>query len=92
LGYGNDSPTKPSQSELVAVQATAGTIAGACSSIITTPIDTIKTRLQVCLVVFLNVWLCIFADSSFLWHLSCFLRAIPVICYYLIYQVFGLGS
>ncbi|RLN24348.1 hypothetical protein C2845_PM07G08820 [Panicum miliaceum] len=47
LGYGNDSQTKPSQSELVAVQATAGTIAGACSSIITTPIDTIKTRLQV---------------------------------------------
>lgn len=47
LGYGNDTPTKPSQSELVAVQATAGTIAGACSSIITTPIDTIKTRLQV---------------------------------------------
>ncbi|RLM92402.1 hypothetical protein C2845_PM08G12000 [Panicum miliaceum] len=46
LGYGNDSQTKPSQSELVAVQATAGTIAGACSSIITTPIDTIKTRLQ----------------------------------------------
>ncbi|KAL6621208.1 hypothetical protein ACP70R_033640 [Stipagrostis hirtigluma subsp. patula] len=46
LGYRNDSQTKPSQSELVAVQATAGTIAGACSSIITTPIDTIKTRLQ----------------------------------------------
>ncbi|KAK3160775.1 hypothetical protein QOZ80_1BG0064300 [Eleusine coracana subsp. coracana] len=47
LGYGNDSQKKPSQSEYVAVQATAGTIAGACSSIITTPIDTIKTRLQV---------------------------------------------
>uniref|UniRef100_A0A804N355 Solute carrier family 25 member 44 n=1 Tax=Zea mays TaxID=4577 RepID=A0A804N355_MAIZE len=47
LGYGNDSQTKPSQSELVVVQATAGTIAGACSSIITTPVDTIKTRLQV---------------------------------------------
>jgi solute carrier family 25 protein 44 len=47
LGYGNDTQKKPSQTELVAVQATAGTIAGACSSIITTPIDTIKTRLQV---------------------------------------------
>ena len=49
LGYGNGAQKKPSQSELVAVQATAGTIAGACSSIITTPIDTIKTRLQVIL-------------------------------------------
>ncbi|KAM0921856.1 hypothetical protein ACQ4PT_006571 [Festuca glaucescens] len=47
LGYGNDTQKKPSQTELVVVQATAGTIAGACSSIITTPIDTIKTRLQV---------------------------------------------
>ncbi|KAF3334510.1 solute carrier family 25 member 44-like protein [Carex littledalei] len=49
LGYGNgnDSEKKPSQLELVGVQATAGTLAGACSSIITTPIDTIKTRLQV---------------------------------------------
>lgn len=47
LGYGNGTQKKPSHSELVAVQATAGTIAGACSSIITTPIDTIKTRLQV---------------------------------------------
>jgi solute carrier family 25, member 44 len=51
LGYGNgnDSEKKPSQLELIGVQATAGTLAGACSSIITTPIDTIKTRLQVCL-------------------------------------------
>ncbi|XP_020173275.1 uncharacterized protein [Aegilops tauschii subsp. strangulata] len=47
LGYGNGTQKKPSHTELVAVQATAGTIAGACSSIITTPIDTIKTRLQV---------------------------------------------
>ncbi|XP_072966239.1 uncharacterized protein [Typha angustifolia] len=47
LGYGNYSEQKPSQLELVTVQATAGTMAGACSSIITTPIDTIKTRLQV---------------------------------------------
>jgi solute carrier family 25, member 44 len=51
LGYGNGnySEKKPSQLELIGVQATAGTLAGACSSIITTPIDTIKTRLQVCL-------------------------------------------
>ncbi|XP_010914675.1 uncharacterized protein [Elaeis guineensis] len=47
LGYGNDAKEKPSPLELVTVQASAGTIAGACSSIITTPIDTIKTRLQV---------------------------------------------
>lgn len=50
LGYQNDAEKKPSQLELVTVQATAGTLAGACSSIITTPIDTIKTRLQVNLV------------------------------------------
>ncbi|KAK9147102.1 hypothetical protein Sjap_007005 [Stephania japonica] len=47
LGYGNDVDTKPSQTEIVTVQATAGMLAGACSSIFTTPIDTIKTRLQV---------------------------------------------
>lgn len=47
LGYGIEAQNKPSELELVAVQATAGTIAGACSSIITTPIDTIRTRLQV---------------------------------------------
>uniref|UniRef100_A0A1D1ZBZ2 Solute carrier family 25 member 44 n=2 Tax=Anthurium amnicola TaxID=1678845 RepID=A0A1D1ZBZ2_9ARAE len=47
LGYGNDTEKKPSHWELVTVQATAGTVAGACSSMITTPIDTIKTRLQV---------------------------------------------
>ena len=50
LGYQNDAEKKPSQLELVTVQATAGTLAGACSSIITTPIDTVKTRLQVYLV------------------------------------------
>ncbi|XP_078448432.1 uncharacterized protein LOC144716991 isoform X2 [Wolffia australiana] len=47
LGYGGHSEKKPSHLELVSVQATAGTVAGACSSVITTPIDTIKTRLQV---------------------------------------------
>lgn len=38
---------KPSHVEMVTVQATAGMVAGACSSVITTPIDTVKTRLQV---------------------------------------------
>ncbi|KAF9621405.1 hypothetical protein IFM89_020927 [Coptis chinensis] len=47
LGYENDMDSKPSHIEMVTVQATAGTAAGACSSVITTPIDTIKTRLQV---------------------------------------------
>ncbi|XP_058076984.1 uncharacterized protein LOC131225473 [Magnolia sinica] len=47
LGYGDDAEKKPSHLEMVTVQATAGTIAGACSSVLTTPIDTIKTRLQV---------------------------------------------
>ncbi|XP_043709562.1 solute carrier family 25 member 44-like isoform X1 [Telopea speciosissima] len=47
LGYTNDAKKKPSHMEMVTVQATAGTVAGACSSVLTTPIDTIKTRLQV---------------------------------------------
>ncbi|KAH6771609.1 hypothetical protein C2S52_005720 [Perilla frutescens var. hirtella] len=47
LGYRDDTEEKPSHVELVSVQATAGMVAGACSSVITTPIDTIKTRLQV---------------------------------------------
>lgn len=64
LGYGNgnDSEKKPSQLELVGVQATAGTLAGACSSIITTPIDTIKTRLQVCSFFNLLIFLGYFAE------------------------------
>ena len=47
LGYTDDMEKKPSHVELVSVQATAGMVAGACSSLITTPIDTVKTRLQV---------------------------------------------
>ncbi|XP_022722579.1 solute carrier family 25 member 44-like [Durio zibethinus] len=47
LGYGHDAEKKPSHMEMVTVQATAGMVAGACSSVITTPIDTVKTRLQV---------------------------------------------
>ncbi|XP_030468971.1 uncharacterized protein LOC115687514 [Syzygium oleosum] len=46
LGY-KDEMEKPSHTEMVTVQATAGLLAGACSSIITTPVDTVKTRLQV---------------------------------------------
>ncbi|KAG5005890.1 Solute carrier family 25 member 44 [Glycine max] len=47
LGYKDDTGNKPSHMEMVTVQATAGMVAGACSSVITTPIDTVKTRLQV---------------------------------------------
>ncbi|KAG2726751.1 hypothetical protein I3760_01G127800 [Carya illinoinensis] len=47
LGYRDDMDKKPSHMEMVTVQATAGLVAGACSSVITTPIDTVKTRLQV---------------------------------------------
>ncbi|KAM7463195.1 hypothetical protein LguiA_031316 [Lonicera macranthoides] len=47
LGYRDDFDKKPSHTEMVTVQATAGMVAGACSSVITTPIDTVKTRLQV---------------------------------------------
>ncbi|GAB2217904.1 hypothetical protein Droror1_Dr00001118 [Drosera rotundifolia] len=47
LGYGDNSEKKPAQIEMATVQATAGMVAGACSSVITTPIDTVKTRLQV---------------------------------------------
>ncbi|XP_027931604.1 solute carrier family 25 member 44-like [Vigna unguiculata] len=47
LGYKDDTGEKPSHVEMVTVQASAGMVAGACSSVITTPIDTVKTRLQV---------------------------------------------
>ncbi|XP_010546945.1 PREDICTED: solute carrier family 25 member 44-like [Tarenaya hassleriana] len=47
LGYREDSDKRPSNLEMVSVQATAGMVAGACSSVVTTPIDTVKTRLQV---------------------------------------------
>ncbi|KAF3968106.1 hypothetical protein CMV_007961 [Castanea mollissima] len=47
LGYRDDMDKKPSHIEMATVQATAGMVAGACSSVITTPIDTVKTRLQV---------------------------------------------
>lgn len=47
LGHGNDKENVPSQSKIVCVQATGGIIAGAVASCVTTPLDTIKTRLQV---------------------------------------------
>uniref|UniRef100_A0A0E0KJ63 Solute carrier family 25 member 44 n=1 Tax=Oryza punctata TaxID=4537 RepID=A0A0E0KJ63_ORYPU len=43
----NDKESSPSQLTIVGVQATGGIIAGAVTSCVTTPIDTIKTRLQV---------------------------------------------
>ncbi|KAK9672089.1 hypothetical protein RND81_12G075600 [Saponaria officinalis] len=46
LGY-VDCGNKPSNAEIVTVQASAGMVAGAVSSVITMPIDTVKTRLQV---------------------------------------------
>lgn len=48
LGYDDAVNTQcPSQGLLVSVQAVGGVVAGASSSVITTPLDTIKTRLQV---------------------------------------------
>ncbi|ERN17887.1 solute carrier family 25 member 44 [Amborella trichopoda] len=48
LGYGNDhEKLVPSQSTIILVQATGGIVAGAVASCATTPLDTIKTRLQV---------------------------------------------
>uniref|UniRef100_A0A9I9CPR3 Solute carrier family 25 member 44-like n=1 Tax=Cucumis melo TaxID=3656 RepID=A0A9I9CPR3_CUCME len=47
LGYRDSMEKKPSHMEMVTVQATAGMVAGACSSVITTPVDTVKTRLQI---------------------------------------------
>lgn len=49
LGYNwadSDAP-KPSQWEVVSVQAAGGIVAGAVASVATTPMDTVKTRLQV---------------------------------------------
>lgn len=49
LGYGGEKEKElPSTSEVVLVQALGGVIAGASSAIATTPMDTVKTRLQVC--------------------------------------------
>lgn len=48
LGHGTDRKgTTPSQLTIMLVQGTGGIIAGATASCVTTPLDTIKTRLQV---------------------------------------------
>ncbi|KMT15460.1 hypothetical protein BVRB_3g059650 isoform A [Beta vulgaris subsp. vulgaris] len=47
LGYKDEADKKPSLIEMVTVQSSAGMAAGAVSSVITTPLDTVKTRLQV---------------------------------------------
>ncbi|XP_068656371.1 uncharacterized protein [Aristolochia californica] len=49
LGHGTDSKlqTPPNQGMIIGVQATGGIVAGAVASCATTPLDTIKTRLQV---------------------------------------------
>ncbi|KAK1295602.1 ADP,ATP carrier protein ER-ANT1 [Acorus calamus] len=48
LGYGTDhKESVPSISSVMLVQATGGITAGAVASCVTTPLDTIKTRLQV---------------------------------------------
>ena len=47
LGYGGEHKEVPSLGEILGVQAAGGVVAGATASCITTPLDTIKTRLQV---------------------------------------------
>ncbi|KAJ8443011.1 hypothetical protein Cgig2_028234 [Carnegiea gigantea] len=47
LGYGPGCQEAPSLGEIICVQAAGGIVAGATASCITTPLDTIKTRLQV---------------------------------------------
>ncbi|XP_034686055.1 nicotinamide adenine dinucleotide transporter 2, mitochondrial-like isoform X1 [Vitis riparia] len=47
LDHRENTERKPSHLEMATVQASAGIVAGACSSVVTTPIDTVKTRLQV---------------------------------------------
>ncbi|KAK9700250.1 hypothetical protein RND81_08G226800 [Saponaria officinalis] len=47
LGYGGEHQEPPSLRNIVCIQAAGGVVAGATASCITTPLDTIKTRLQV---------------------------------------------
>ena len=62
LGHLHDKEEAPSQLKLVGVQASGGVFAGAVTSFVTTPIDTIKTRLQV---------LCGILFSDYSCNLSC---------------------
>lgn len=56
----------PSQGKIVSVQAAGGIIAGATASCVTTPLDTIKTRLQVLLLVsVMNSLACTFIQDSY---------------------------
>ncbi|MFS7920726.1 putative mitochondrial carrier domain superfamily [Helianthus anomalus] len=56
LGHGNDGDGSiPSQGTIVMVQGAGGISATAATSLITTPLDTIKTRLQVHLIFSLNI-------------------------------------
>lgn len=78
LGQGTDlKEVAPSISTIVAVQAAGGIIAGASASCITTPLDTIKTRLQVflgpCWLAFHCIFLLLCADCyiSFFLSLHC---------------------
>ncbi|KAH0767938.1 hypothetical protein KY285_003809 [Solanum tuberosum] len=47
LGYSDNVDKKSYHMQMVVVQAIVGLAAGTCSSVITTPIDIVKTRLQV---------------------------------------------
>ncbi|KAJ0576169.1 putative mitochondrial carrier domain superfamily [Helianthus annuus] len=56
LGHGNDGDGSiPSQGTIVMIQGAGGISAAAAASLITTPLDTIKTRLQVHLIFSLNI-------------------------------------
>ncbi|KAF5819260.1 putative mitochondrial carrier domain superfamily [Helianthus annuus] len=56
LGHGNDgNGSIPSQGTIVMVQGAGGISAAAAASLITTPLYTIKTRLQVHLIFSLNI-------------------------------------
>lgn len=68
----------PSQGKIVSVQAAGGIIAGATASCITTPLDTIKTRLQVLLLVsVMNSVACIFLQNSYC--LFCILQIFRIV-------------
>lgn len=66
LGYGGEVEKElPSTGEVVLVQALGGVIAGACSAVATTPMDTVKTRLQVSILLLQPFW------TSIERHFSC---------------------